>query len=109
MSLAALERHPHGLDLGALEPALPRRLFTPGGRIQLAPALVLADIPRVMRDLRGGGGAPDGYDLLLIGRRHLRGNNSWMHNLPRLAKGRDRCTLLVHPEDADRRGLADGD
>ena len=109
VSLAALERHPHGLDLGALEPALPRRLFTPRRRIQLAPELVLADIPRVMRDLQGGGGAPDGYDLLLIGRRHLRGNNSWMHNLPRLAKGRDRCTLLVHPEDARSRGLADGD
>jgi anaerobic selenocysteine-containing dehydrogenase len=109
LSLKKLRRHPHGLDLGALEPALPARLFTRDGRIDLAPAVVLADIPRVVAALSGEAEAEPGLDLLLIGRRHLRGNNSWMHNLPRLAKGGDRCTLLIHPQDAASRGLADGD
>lgn len=101
--LAAAE---HGLDLGPLEPVMPARLMTRDGRIQAAPPALLEDLPRLAALLEAR--LPDGYDLQLIGRRHLRSNNSWMHNTPRLMKGRPRCTLLVHPDDAAARGLTDG-
>jgi anaerobic selenocysteine-containing dehydrogenase len=105
LTLGALERAPHGIDLGALTPALPGPLCTPDRRIALAPAPLVADIARLRGRLeaKGTGG------LSLIGRRDLRSNNSWMHNSARLIKGRDRCTLLMHPEDAAARGLFDGD
>jgi len=115
LSLRALRRNPHGIDLGPLEPALPGRLFTRDGRIDAAPAPMLEDVARLRARLLDGAGemgiagrAEGGYDLLLIGRRQLRGNNSWMHNYPRLMKGRDRCTLLLNPADAAARGIADG-
>ena len=101
--LAAAE---HGLDLGPLEPVLPARLMTGDGRIQAAPPAVLEDLSRLDGLLEAR--LPEGYDLQLIGRRHLRSNNSWMHNTPRLMKGKPRCTLLVHPDDAAARGLVDG-
>jgi anaerobic selenocysteine-containing dehydrogenase len=104
LTLDQLEQNPHGIDLGPLEPRLPDVLRTPSGRIELAPEPILADAERLRAALereRNGG-------LVLIGRRQLRSNNSWMHNLPALVKGKDRCTLLVHPDDADRLGLADG-
>ena len=104
LTLDQLEQNPHGIDLGPLEPRLPDLLRTPSGRIELAPEPILADAERLRAALereRNGG-------LVLIGRRQLRSNNSWMHNLPALVKGKDRCTLLVHPDDADRLGLADG-
>ena len=101
--LAAAE---HGLDLGPLEPVLPERLQTRDGRIQAAPPPVLEDLARLETLL--GARLPEGYDLQLIGRRHLRSNNSWMHNTPRLMKGKPRCTLLVHPDDAAARGLVHG-
>jgi anaerobic selenocysteine-containing dehydrogenase len=105
LGLRRLEDAPHGIDLGPLEPCLPERLATPGRRIDLAPAAFVADLERLRARL---GAADLGRGLRLIGRRDLRSNNSWMHNSERLVKGRDRCTLLMHPEDAARQGLADG-
>ncbi|MBL8774373.1 MAG: molybdopterin oxidoreductase family protein [Acidimicrobiales bacterium] len=98
--------HPHGLDLGALEPRLPEVLKTPSGQVELAPAQFLADLPRLVEALADAA-APNGH-LTLIGRRHVRSNNSWMHNVEVLVKGKDRCTLQVHPDDAARLGLTDG-
>ncbi len=103
LSLAALEAAPHGIDLGPLRPRLPDALRTASGTIELAPELLVSDVPRLHAALDRGAGGP-----VLIGRRHLRSNNSWMHNLPVLVKGKPRCTLHVHPDDAARYGLADG-
>lgn len=102
MSMATLKAHPHGLDLGALEPALPGRLYTTNKRVLLAPDVLLADLPRLREAME----TPP--TLVMIGRRELRSNNSWMHNSQRLVKGKPRCTLHVHPDDADRLGLRDG-
>jgi len=104
LSLAKLRAAVHGLDLGPLEPRLPARLGTPDRAVALAPAELLADLPRLERRWAA---PPDG-GLVLIGRRHLRSNNSWMHNSERLVKGPPRCTLLIHPEDAASRQLVDG-
>ncbi len=104
LTLSALEAAPHGIDLGALEPRIPEVLRTPSGRIELAPEAIVADVPRLRAALdreRNGG-------MVLIGRRHLRSNNSWMHNLEPLVRGKERCTAHVHPDDAERLGLADG-
>jgi len=106
LSLKALRAEPHGVDLGALEPRLPDRLGTDDKRIQLAPRIYLGDLPRLRARMTEWSAA--GTGLILIGRRHLRSNNSWMHNSARLVKGKDRCTLLVHPDDARSRGLVDG-
>jgi anaerobic selenocysteine-containing dehydrogenase len=95
----------HGLDLGPLEPRLPAVLATRDRRIHLTPGELVRDLARLEAKLRE---APAEGDLVLIGRRSLRSNNSWMHNSPRLVKGRPRCTLLMHPSDAARLGLADG-
>lgn len=109
LTLRRLRKHPHGVDLGPLEPGLRARLRTRDRRIHAAPEPLLRDVARLRaRLLDGAGEADGGFDLRLIGRRQLRGNNSWMHNVPRLMKGRDRCTLLVHPADAEARGIADG-
>jgi anaerobic selenocysteine-containing dehydrogenase len=116
LSLRRLRKHPHGLDLGPLVPVLPGRLRTADRRIHAAPEPLLGDLERVRGRLLGdsasggNGTAPDrAFDLLLIGRRQLRSNNSWMHNYARLVRGRDRCTLLVHPRDAAARSLEHGD
>ena len=92
-----------GIDLGELQPRVPELLRTPSGKIDLAPPLLLADLPRAWADLHSH--APD---LVIIGRRDVRSNNSWMHNLPTLAKGPFRCTALVHPADAARLQLTEG-
>ena len=92
-----------GIDLGELQPRIPEMLRTPSGKVELAPPSLLQDLERATQDLRGP--APD---LVIIGRRDVRTNNSWMHNLPILAKGPFRCTALVHPQDAQRLGLQDG-
>ncbi len=92
-----------GIDLGALAPRIPELLRTPSGRIELAPATLLNDVLRAQADLAR---APS--PMVVIGRRDVRSNNSWMHNLPVLAKGPMRCTALVHPADAQRLGLRDG-
>jgi anaerobic selenocysteine-containing dehydrogenase len=104
LTLDLLERHPHGIDLGALAPRLPEMLRTPSGKVELMPQPIVADVER----LRGALARELGGGMVLIGRRQLRSNNSWMHNLPALVKGKDRCTLHIHPDDAERLGLADG-
>jgi anaerobic selenocysteine-containing dehydrogenase len=106
VSLGALERAPHGVDLGPLTSVLPQRLRTENQRIALAPSPMIADVPR-LEALLDRPSAPDGA-LVLIGRRDLRSNNSWMANSERLVRGRRRCALLMHPSDADARGLVDG-
>ncbi len=103
LTLDTLLAQPHGVDLGPLVPRLPEVVRTADGRIDLAPALVVADLARL--EAHEGEPAPE---MVLIGRRHLRSNNSWMHNLPALIKGPPRCTLLVHPRDAERLGLRAG-
>jgi anaerobic selenocysteine-containing dehydrogenase len=105
LTLGALEAAPHGVDLGALEPRLPDALRTASGRIELAPAPLVADVQRLRAALQ----RPAAAGPVLVGRRHLRSNNSWMHNLPVLVKGPAQCTLHVHPEDAERYGLTDGE
>ena len=108
LTLARVAAAPGGIDLGPLQPRLPELLRTPSGRVELAPPMLLADLPRALADLQAPVPAPAEGELLIIGRRDVRSNNSWMHNLPTLAKGPQRCTLLVHPDDAARLGLADG-
>ncbi|MBK7394929.1 MAG: molybdopterin-dependent oxidoreductase [Myxococcales bacterium] len=103
LSLAELRKSPHGLDLGPLRSRLPDLLRTPDRKVQLAPQALVAEVPALRALL-----APRGDTLTMIGRRHLRSNNSWLHNSTRLVKGRDRCTLLVNPTDARARGIADG-
>lgn len=102
LTLEKVKANPHGIDLGALQPRIPEVLRTPSGRIELAPEPIVADVARLKEALsRSAGG------FLLIGRRHLRSNNSWMHNLPALSGGSNRCTLQIHPADAADLGLTD--
>ena len=104
LTLAALEAAPHGVDLGPLTPRIPEVLRTASGRIELAPQAIAADMPR----LREAAGRRANGELVLIGRRQLRSNNSWMHNLEPLVRGKESCTAHVHPDDATRLGLTDG-
>jgi anaerobic selenocysteine-containing dehydrogenase len=104
LSLAKLRRVPHGVDLGPLQPVRARRVLHADGRVDLAPEPLLGDVPRLERWLDDH---PNG-SLVLIGRRHLRTNNSWMHNCRSLAKGPNRATVLLHPSDAERLGIATG-
>ncbi|WIG59888.1 MAG: Formate dehydrogenase-O, major subunit [Ktedonobacterales bacterium] len=103
LTLAQLEAAPHGIDLGPLQPRIPEVLRTPSGKVELAPPLIVADVER----LRAALDHPR-PPVVLIGRRDLRSNNSWMHNLHVLVKGDDPCVLLVHPQDAARLNLAEG-
>ncbi|MCT7657963.1 molybdopterin-dependent oxidoreductase [Mycobacterium deserti] len=102
LTLRTLKEAPHGIDFGPLQPRLRQVLRTPTGRIELAPEPLLADAAR-LRDALDRSPA----SFVLIGRRHLRSNNSWMHNLPALAGGSNRCTLRIHPDDAADLGLTD--
>ena len=114
LSLRKVKRFAHGIDLGPLEPCLPRRLMTEDKRIRLDHPVVLADLPRLLAGLQAPPGSSEptgangGGQLLLIGRRHLRSNNSWMHNLPRLVGGSNQPALQVHPQDAQALGLLGG-
>ncbi|MFJ9149698.1 molybdopterin oxidoreductase family protein [Streptomyces sp. NPDC102270] len=103
LSLTKLLAHPHGIDLGPLRSRLPQPLKTRSGKVELLPQPIADDLPRLREALRH---KADG--LVLIGRRHLRSNNSWMHNVPALTGGTNRCTLHIHPEDAGRLGIEDG-
>ncbi|MFD5480288.1 molybdopterin oxidoreductase family protein [Streptomyces hawaiiensis] len=103
LGLEKLLAHPHGIDLGPLEPRLPQPLKTRSGRVELLPGPIADDLPRLRAALAE---RPEG--LVLVGRRHLRSNNSWMHNVPALTGGSNRCTLHIHPEDAERLGVEDG-
>jgi anaerobic selenocysteine-containing dehydrogenase len=107
LTLDTLLEHPHGVDLGPLQPRLPEVLRTPSGMVELAPEPLVADVARLRASLDRAGDRDDGT-LVLIGRRHLRSNNSWMHNIGTLAGGKGRCTLQVNPADAARIGLEDG-
>jgi anaerobic selenocysteine-containing dehydrogenase len=101
LTLERLEHAPHGIDLGPMEPRLPEVLRTASGKVELAPEPIVADVERLAASLarhRNGG-------MTLIGRRQLRSNNSWMHNVGHLVRGRDRCTAQIHPDDVRRLGL----
>ncbi len=106
-SVALLRANPHGVDFGALEPRLPEILRTPSGAIELDHPVLIADLLRLERSMLEAAAASE-QPLVLVGRRHLRSNNSWMHNIEVLVKGKPRCTLHVHPDDAVRYGLTDG-
>ncbi len=98
--------HPHGIDLGPLEPGVARRVFHRGGRVRLDAAPLLAAFDALVLELP----QPLPQDeLLLVGRREVRTNNSWMHNLPSLASGRERCLLFVNPKDAEAHGVRDAE
>ena len=105
LSLKKLKEHPHGIDLGPLEPSMPQRLHHTDKRVHAAIPELLADLGRAARELLG---VRANGELQLIGRRHVRSNNSWMHNYERLVKGKPRHQLLMNPSDLAARGLADG-
>ena len=99
-SLDALVANPHGVDYGALAPRLPEILRTPSGKIELGAPELVGDLERLAAAID----ELTDRQLVLVGRRHLRSNNSWMHNIEVLVKGKPRCTLQVHPDDAARLG-----
>ena len=102
LTLQRLKAAPHGIDLGPLQPRLREVLRTPTGRIELAPEPLVSEAARLREALDRRADR-----FVLIGRRHLRSNNSWMHNVPALAGGSNRCTLRIHPDDAAELGLTD--
>jgi anaerobic selenocysteine-containing dehydrogenase len=103
LTLAKLKQEPNGIDRGPLVPRLDEVLETASGKVELAPGYITSDIPRLRERLARSEDA-----LVLVSRRHLRSNNSWMHNVPSLMTGKDRCTLLMHPDDARPLELEDG-
>jgi anaerobic selenocysteine-containing dehydrogenase len=103
LSLDALLQRPHGVDLGPLEPRIPELLRTPSGQVELCPPPIAAEVSTLEAPVA----QPDGT-FHVIGRRHVRSNNSWMHNVPALVKGRPLCTLVVNTADARRLGLVPG-
>jgi anaerobic selenocysteine-containing dehydrogenase len=103
LTLQSFVEEPNGIDKGPLTPRVREILATPSGKIELAPDYITRDLPRLRERLRR-----DAEDLVLVSRRHVRSNNSWMHNVAPLVTGKDRCTLLVNPADAKRLGLVDG-
>lgn len=105
LCISSLQNYSHGIDLGSLQSCMPGRLYTPNKRIKLAPSIYLKDMSRLRKRLEQG---VDANTLLLIGRRHVRSNNTWLHNSERLVKGKHRCTMMIHPTDALKRGLFDG-
>ncbi len=106
LTLQHLIDNPHGVDLGPLEPnRIPDLLRTQSGKIDIIPDLMLGDLDRLSKSL----GRDWNESMVLVGRRHVRSNNSWMHNLAILTKGRNRCTLQIHPEDAERLGVVHGE
>ncbi len=104
LTLDTLKANPNGIDFGPMVPQLPDFLGTPDKKIRLAPQYLLDDLPRLAARLQR---PPE--QLVLVSRRHLRSNNTWLHNVPALMKGRDRCTLLIHPDDAASHGVTDHD
>ncbi len=104
LSLDELQKHPHGIDLGALESCLPERLLTENKRINLAPEFLVNDLKRLKTEHKN----PNEFPFALIGRRHLRDNNSWLHNSEVLMKGKNRCTVLINNADAEKLHLQTG-
>lgn len=110
LTITKLRASAGGVDLGPLRPRLRTLIGTRDRKVRLAPQDFRAEVAKLLADLPARPRtAADGYDLRLIGRRHLRSNNSWLHNVPAMVKGRDRCTVLMHPVDAGARGLTDGE
>ncbi|HET8706131.1 MAG TPA: molybdopterin oxidoreductase family protein [Pseudomonadales bacterium] len=107
LSLDELKKHPHGIDLGPLRPCMPERIYTPNKKIQLAPAAMLNGLADL--NARFSKVQTSSNHMQLIGRRHVRSNNSWLHNSYRLVKGKNRCTALLNPVDAERLQVADGE
>jgi anaerobic selenocysteine-containing dehydrogenase len=103
LTLDRLKANPHGIDLGPLEARVPEIISTTSGKIELCPSAIAADVPRLAAHIEDAG-----VGLVLVGRRHLRSNNSWMHNVPMLMTGKERCTLQVHPTDAAHLEVEDG-
>ncbi len=108
ISFAALKLAEHGIDLGPLKPSLYARLETPDGKINCAPDVIVADVARLKLSLANAAPSMAFQALSLIGRRHVRSNNSWMHSSHRLIKGKPRDQLMMHPDDARERGFTDG-
>jgi anaerobic selenocysteine-containing dehydrogenase len=108
LTLRKLKKAAHGIDLGPLSSCLPGRLRTADKRIELAPDVLVQDVERVKAKLLDNASRHSNADLLLIGRRQLRSNNSWMHNSQRLVRGKPQCTILMHPRDAAQRHLRAG-
>jgi anaerobic selenocysteine-containing dehydrogenase len=117
LSLEKLKQHPHGIDLGPLEPGVTRRVLHRDRRVHIAPPIFVEAMKRLNQELAEvatdtpqtvQASGTSGPELMLIGRRDLRTNNSWMHNVPSLVSGKPRCVLYVHPDDAARAGLVDG-
>jgi anaerobic selenocysteine-containing dehydrogenase len=104
LTLDMLKANPNGIDFGPMVPQLPDILGTVDKKIRLAPQYLLNDLPRLAERMSRAA-----ESLVLVSRRHLRSNNTWLHNVPALMKGRDRCTLLMHPDDAARHGVDDDD
>lgn len=104
LTLDKLKATPNGINFGHMVSRIPELLGTADHKIRLAPQYLLDDLPRLARRI-----AREPDELVLVSRRHLRSNNSWLHNVGPLMKGRDRCTLLIHTGDARRRGVANGD
>ncbi|OBK42599.1 molybdopterin dinucleotide-binding protein, partial [Mycobacterium sp. 1165196.3] len=104
LTLDMLKANPNGIDFGPMVPQLPDLLATSDKKIRLAPRYLLDDLPRLAARMQR-----PAEPLVLVSRRHLRSNNTWLHNVPALMKGKDRCTLLIHPDDAARCGIADSD
>ncbi|GAB4397519.1 MAG: molybdopterin oxidoreductase family protein [Microscillaceae bacterium] len=109
LKMHTLRQYPHGLDLGPLQPLLPQRLFTKNKRIDLLPEILTKDLKRLHKAFFETKASTSEWPFQLIGRRHLRSNNSWMHNSPRLVRGRNRCTLMMHLQDAQTLNLQNGE
>lgn len=108
LSVKELEKHPHGMDIGPLNRVFPERLATRNKQINLVPKIYLKDVSRLQQRLERKQPASS-ETFYLIGRRHIRSNNSWLHNSKRLVKGKNRCTAMINTKDAARLGIADGD
>jgi anaerobic selenocysteine-containing dehydrogenase len=102
LDLKKLKNNPHGVDLGPLKPRMPEYLYTRDKKLHLAPALLVEQFEKLNLEVNQP-------KLVLIGRRELRSNNSWMHNSYRLVKGKNRCTIMMHPDDAESRGIKDNE
>ena len=109
LSLGTLKKNPHGIDLGPMQSTIPDVIPEKHGPVDLAPDLFVDDLDRLRARFLSAGAAPVDGQLLLIGRRQLRSNNSWMHNSQRLMKGKPRCTVMINPADAERIGVKSGD
>ena len=108
VSIKTLKNKPHGIDLGSLQACIPDRLFTKDKKIEIAPSIFLEDLNRLKKQFSFWENKKSGDKIFtLIGRRHLRSNNSWMHNSNRLIKGKNRCTLLINKEDAKKLNIID--